>query len=199
MYRKSFPKCEIEGDMTPSPFGHGFMKGCVPKKCTSCKHLFEGECLRDLELTDGYLRLDYSDCPVKGETNPVAFKADGEVKTFIPSKCNGCSNLNTKRLTCKFEKELWGDFERDLDWGTWQPDYPLVGLRRVEMEGKTRLDEGPAVINKLLIQLIQNGNTVKAIKLYRELNKIALIKDAKDEVEQISERLQKRGNAYNST
>lgn len=192
MYRKSFPKCEIEGEMTPSPFGHGFMEGCVPKKCTTCKHLFEGECLRDIEFTDSYLRLDYSGCPVVGETNPIAFNTDGEAQTFIPSKCTRCSYLNTKQFTCKFEKELWGDFERDLDWGNWRPDYPLVGLRRVEMEGKTRLDKGPAIINKSLIQLLQSGSTAQAIKLYGELNNIDIIQDAKDEVEQIGKRLQKR-------
>lgn len=192
MYRQSFPKCEIEGDMSPSSYDLFVFEGSIPSKCISCQHLFEASCTRDMELSDNYLRLDYPSCPINGETTPTPMKVSDEEPTFIPLKCKDCKYLNKDQLTCTFEKEIWGHFGRDLDWGDWQPDYPIVGFSRMEKQGNTTFYKGPAIITEQLVRLLQKQEIVQAVKLYRKLNKIELLKDAMVEVNEILARIQKR-------
>lgn len=37
--------CPIKGELDPVPFCHLGIEGSVPRKCTLCPYLFEGECL----------------------------------------------------------------------------------------------------------------------------------------------------------
>lgn len=190
MYRNSFPKCTIKGERTPTPFDHGPFKGMIPVKCSNCTFLLEGECMRAIEASEDYLRLDYPSCSVQGSSTPILFKKEGdENEHWIPQKCNDCRFLNPQELTCKENKEVWGHYERDLDWGNWEPDYPLIGLRRIKTEGSGTTDLGPAIITKQVIELITLKKDTAALKLYRTLNKIEFIKEAKLDIEKIKTKL----------
>lgn len=47
MHHIYFPVCPVDGPIEPPVrFNLMGLKGAVPKKCSECKHLFEGECTR---------------------------------------------------------------------------------------------------------------------------------------------------------
>lgn len=194
MYRESFPKCKIEGSFKPVEFGHMVSEGAIPHKCISCSHMFEGECLRGNPSIDGFLRLDYEPCGIDGSTEPIEIEKHQENSIFVPTKCESCSFLkkdDIRHYICSKDREVWGDFPRDLDWGNWKPDYPLIRLIRYE-EGKySRTYLGPATITKELVLLLKTKEIVEAIYLYRKLNHIETFKEAKEDVEKLLAKLKK--------
>jgi hypothetical protein len=190
MYRESFPKCKVQGEQDPSSMRtHMTIKFAVPKKCLACEFLFEGECTRGIDQMDGYLRLDTGPCNVQGSTQPVvAGETSSGNELFIPKKCKACPLLDfdsIRGFVCTQDKHLWGDGFRDLDWESWTPDVPNIGLSRYVNRGKYRVHIGPAVVTQEIIKLIQEGKKTKALIIYRKLNDIEYIKEAKDDIEKL--------------
>lgn len=127
MHKRYFPACPVEGPIEPPvPFCHMVFRGAVPNKCSTCKHMFEGECTRSFEEVGNYLHLDHGPCGINGPTAPVLYKNKFMTsKVEIPEKCSQCQFLvydNIRGLTCRKDAEKWGDFSRGLDWGSWEPD-----------------------------------------------------------------------------
>lgn len=133
MYRRAFPRCTVGGSLAPVAFNHLGQEGAIPAKCSGCGHHFEGECRRALDAAHGFLALDHGPCPVAGPTQPVlvetAFYAS---KVFVPQKCRDCRHLeldHVRGFVCTHDADRWGDFPRELDWGSWSPAHPMLGLR----------------------------------------------------------------------
>ena len=187
-----FPKCKIKGSYDPVPYGHlGVLTGCIPKKCSKCKFFFEGSCVRTSKQADDTpveLELDYGPCKVDGDTSPglifyeLHVLAKLQVPTIselhvpkmvgvcVPKKCISCIFLSFHHCLpcCNFEREKWGDFPRALDWGNWSPDIPNVDL------------ESGKIVSIDLIDAVRKGKKVKAIKIFRKINKGTSIKEARD-------------------
>lgn len=141
MFRRAFPRCGVSGSVEPSPYNHLGLKGSIPVKCSTCALQLEGECTRAMDQTHGFLELDHGPCPITGDTHPVTVVTQWfESKVSVPAKCSTCRHLEVSRsrgFTCGFESERWGFFRRGLDWGSWSPELPNVGLssrRRVSQE-----------------------------------------------------------------
>ena len=188
MYNNAFPKCEVQGSFVPIEFDHGALEGAIPEKCASCKESFEGSCLRAITLMDDYLSLDHGPCEIAGDTTPTKIDSNNNAPIYVPKKCSQCDFLKQSDIDgyyCSSEREKWGDFHRSLDWGNWEPDHPVVGIRRIN----NNIDEGPATITKELIALILENKTTKALKLYRSINAIDTIKEASDAVKLLQSKL----------
>lgn len=132
MHQRYFPRCPVNGPILPAvPFNHLGLEGSVPSKCSSCAHLFEGECLRFVEQK-GYMALDHGACEIDGPTDPVTVDNKWiSSKVEVPRKCSTCSHLEYDALrgfTCGAQTDLWGWFRRGLDWGTWSPERLHVNL-----------------------------------------------------------------------
>ncbi len=181
MYRRSFPKCMIKGSFEPVPFSHMGSMGCVPKKCSLCKYLFEGECTRALKQVAGYLALDHGPCKIEGDTIPELIdSAYVTSKVYVPSKCKYCLFLSfdfIRGFYCNFEREKWGDFPRAVDWGNWSPELPNVGL------------ESRKIVSIDLIKAVKEGKEAEAIKIFQEINKGTSIKEARDAFRELKEKL----------
>ena len=126
MQSKYFPACPIDGPIEPPvPFSHAASRGAVPKKCSECEHLFEGECTRYIDEVGHYLHLDHGPCGIDGPTDPVPYEDEFiRAKVEIPRKCSTCVYLAVDRIPgfhCTKDSDKWGDFHRGLDWGA-----PLV-------------------------------------------------------------------------
>ena len=197
MYRRSFPKCTVEGDQSPSKKMLVMAsKWALPTKCISCQYLFEGECLRDSELIGGgFLQLDYGYCGVDGPTEPFAIEEPAiGVKIFIPTKCKSCQFLyldSIRGYVCKKDQKLWGDGFRGLDWGDWEPNYPNVGLERL---GNSEVNErflDRVIVTEEILDLLMANQKIAALKLYRSINAITTIKHAKDDIELLDSKLKK--------
>lgn len=183
MYQKQFPSCKIKGNTEPQEFGHMHAKGMIPKKCSECDLMFEGECIRNSEITGEYARLDYGKCKVEGKTNPVRIEIDKNgYETFVPSKCKQCVYLKKDEISeyiCSLDKNIWGDFPRSLDWGDWEPDFPIVGLG------------ADFKLTKNLIIQIKNKKTAEAIKEIKSLNSGINLKKALESVSQLKDIIDK--------
>jgi len=159
VYRQVFPRCDVVGSLEPEPFNHLGLEGSVPRKCRSCRHLFEGSCVRGGEQLHSYLSLDHGPCPVCGPTRPVLIEtAFYKSKVFVPAKCERCRFLALDDIygfVCDFEREKWGAFRRTLDWGSWSPDHPNVGLR----SGRSVTQE--------VIEAVKNRKEAEAVKAFR--------------------------------
>jgi len=195
MYRKSFPKCKVEGDTTPLFEGlKTDLWYAVPKKCSTCEYLMEGSCTRNIEQMAGYLHLDAGSCGINGNTKPIAIDEIPKGNPiFVPEKCVNCefmSRTDYNEYACKKDADLWGSHYRTFDWGDWQPDYPVVGIRRLANLVEDYLgDKSEAVITREIILLIQNKKHTAAMKLYKDLNKCETIREALDAIELIREKL----------
>lgn len=182
MFRKAFPRCTVEGSYEPVPYQH-FSKGAVPSKCRSCRHLFEGECNRAGE--EGYKRLDHGPCPYPGPTNPVAFEDYYFISSlFIPAKCQQCPHLQIDRvrgLTCGYQKEKWGHFPRNLDWGEWSPENDEL-LSRLNY---LVLKNGRS-ISLEFVDAVKRGKEVEAIKIHQKLFPATTIKEAREAFSEVA-------------
>jgi hypothetical protein len=181
VYQKQFPSCQIKGSLEPTEFGHMLSKGMIPKKCSECDLMFEGECLRNSEITGKYAQLDYGKCEIEGKTEPVCIEIDyNGYETFIPLKCEHCDHLKKNKYRgyiCAFEKNTWGDFPRSLDWGDWKPNFPIVGL------GEN------LKLTKHLIILIESKKTAEAVKEIKRLNNGMEFKKAIESVSQLKNKI----------
>jgi hypothetical protein len=186
MYRKVFPRCTVLGPVDPIPFSHMVSSGAVPRKCQSCKHLFEGSCTRATEQVEGYLALDHGPCPVKGATHPVLVESQYFVtKVYVPAKCKTCTHLDfspVKGFFCGLDAEKWGHFPRTLDWSSWSPEFPNVGLK-----------SGRSVTVQLL-QAVRERNEAGAIKLFRETYADASFKEAREAYAELVVKLHQYGS-----
>lgn len=181
MYKFYFPKCPVEGSIDPPvEFGHMCLEGHIPNKCSTCEHLFEGECLRYIDLLGRYLHLDYGPCGVVGETDPVEIETpSSQSKLRVPKKCAQCQHLihdSIYGFTCQHEAEKWGHFHRGFDWGDWKPDEVST-----ELWGKTTTDE--------MCQCVSNNNLIGFVREYRQVNHGSSIKEAKEDFALMREKL----------
>jgi hypothetical protein len=181
MYRRAFPRCTVEGSLGPVPFSHLGLEGAVPAKCSTCSHLFEGECRRALEATQGHLALDHGPCPVAGPTQPVRVETPFYAsKVFVPEKCRACRNLEldgVRGFLCTLDADRWGDFPRELDWGSWSPEHPLLGLQSgrsvpVDFVGAVRRDA-----------------EADAVRAFRQAYPTATFQEARDAFAELREKL----------
>lgn len=172
MYRIVIPRCEIEGPRDPVSFNHMGLQGAVPRKCSTCNFLFEGGCLRAMEQTSTYVALDHGPCPVIGNESPVEYESRFiKSKVFIPEKCSSCVNLEfdfIRGFICNYKRSDWGEFPRELDWGSWSPEFPNIGLR----SGKS--------VSQEVLKAVINNNEVEAIKAFRSDHKNITIKEARE-------------------
>jgi len=159
VYHEVFPRCDVVGSLEPEPYGHLGLEGSVPRKCSSCTHIFEGSCLRAIKQLHKYLSLDHGPCPVCGPTNPVLVEtATYKSKVFVPAKCERCRFLDldsTSGFVCDLERKKWGAFPRTLDWGAWSPDHPIVGLK----SGRS--------VTREVIEAVKNRKEAEAVKAFR--------------------------------
>ena len=166
------------------PYSH-FLNGAVPRKCRSCENLFEGSCLRAMEQVQGYLSLDHGPCPVQGPTNPVLVEtAYYQSKVYVPSKCERCVHLelnSVRGFVCNLDREHWGAFPRTLDWGSWSPEHPNLGLQ-----------SGRSVTQEVLMA-VANRNEVQAIKAFRSSHPDATIREARDAYAELVAQLARNG------
>jgi hypothetical protein len=82
--------CPIEGALDSVPFCHFFIEGRVPKKCTLCPYLFEGECLwqRDKKPSESFsLKITQSRRSGKDALNKAFQKVMGDFSLLPHSVC----------------------------------------------------------------------------------------------------------------
>jgi hypothetical protein len=157
MYRHAFPACEVVGSYQPVPFSHLGLTSLIPGKCSNCEYLFEGCCTRSIEYLEDYSFLDYGPCPIEGDCTPKPFRTGKEqILFFIPAKCVDCNYL-THGGVCHWQKEIWDDFSRSLDWGSWRPKWRPLGIKQKVFSTDQLLD------------LIAAGKTGAAVKLLRDM------------------------------
>src|SRR5262249_6630601 len=115
MHKYYFPQCPIDGPIDPPvAYGHLGFRGAVPRKCSDCKYLFEGSCVRYSDEVQPYRHLDHGYCGIPGPTDPVIYEDSFIVsKVEIPRKCLRCAFLEFSRIRgfgCRKDAEIWGDF-----------------------------------------------------------------------------------------
>lgn len=172
MHHRYFPTCPFDGPIEPPvPYGHMASHGAVPKKCSECQYLFEGECTRYIKEVGDYLHLDHGPCGIHGPTDPVVHE-DRFIQSCveIPRKCTTCVFLKVDRLFgfhCTKDAEKWGDFHRGLDWGTWKPDCVYLQL------------PSPKVTTKNLSLFAFQDDLISFIYEHRRVNPGVSIEEAK--------------------
>jgi hypothetical protein len=172
MHSNYFPPCPVDGPIEPPvPFAHMIWRGAVPKKCSECQHLFEGECIRFIDEVGRYLNLDHGPCGITGPTDPVTCEERFiNLKVEVPRKCATCAHLVLDQihgLHCSKDSTKWGDFHRGLDWGTWQPEQIYLQL------------PPPKVTTEALSQHAYKDDLVAFIKEHRRINPGLSIEEAK--------------------
>lgn len=174
MYRYAFPICPVHGGTEPKPYGHLVLHGAVPEKCSTCRFLFEGSCIRAGSSVEDYQVLDHGPCPIKGDTSPVEMLGMQPARPlFVPRKCSSCEFLTSdpiRGFVCAYQKEKWGQFPRSLDWGNWEPKITPLGI------------EGKVIATVEVLSEIEQGHTGKAVielkRLYPHLSTEAAMKCA---------------------
>lgn len=174
-----------------------FLEVLYLKNVVNVRFFFEGECLREHTRVGGFLNLYFGPCDKMGSTKPVEIDRNGDNTIVVPEKCLNCDRLSKSNIHgyfCSFEHEIWKDFPRDLDWGEWKPDYPLVGLLHSENSSgyatTMRTLENGANVSKDLIGLLLAKEITKAIVLYRKINVGKTIKEASDELKILIKKLE---------
>lgn len=144
------------------PFQHLGSGGFVPRKCHDCQMFFEGECNRNADLNMGWAHLDYGPCGIPGPTDPVIYQDDLVIaKVPVPRKCSTCRFISLDPIRgfhCTKDRDKWGDMDRGLDWGDWQPAIPPIGL------------PFPQQTNDRMRELALLGDMVQFVIEYRKVN-----------------------------
>jgi hypothetical protein len=152
------------------PYNHLGIGKAVPKKCSECQHLFEGSCRRNFEESRSYLHLDYGYCGINGPTDPVIYEDPFITsKVEIPRKCANCHFLvfhKTYGFRCRKDADIWGDCQRGLDWGSWEPDSVYLQLPL------------PKVTSRKLSLFARSDDLVSFIQEYRRINPGLSIQEA---------------------
>lgn len=186
MYRKVFPRCEVEGSLEPVAFSHGGLDKRIPRKCDECDNLFEGECVRAIDQVENYLSLDYGPCRKPGLCNPVLVEDRFiKCKVYVPEKCSDCDFLRYHQISgfrCHEDDQIWGRYGKTLDWGHWSPNLPNIGL------------ESRKEVSMELLQAVKDEQEVAAIRIYRELHPGTTIREARDAYQELKEKLQRYGD-----
>ena len=161
-----------------------FSEGAVPKKCSECEYLFEGECTRPGGEVP-YLHLDHGPCGIEGPTDPVVFENEFiKGKVEVPKKCTTCAHLSVAPIYgfyCAKDSDKWGDFHRALDWGTWHP------------EGITARLAPPTITTKVLFECALNGDEAEFTREYWRVNADLPIQEAKSDYEELRAKLEALG------
>ena len=148
--------------------------------------MFEGGCLRAVEQVKGYLALDHGPCPVKGDTKPLLHETKYMTsKVYVPTKCATCRYLgfsSSYGFVCEFEAERWGQSRRTLDWGTWSPEHPNLGL-----------STGRPVPPEML-QAVQANKEADGIKAFRDAFPDSTIREARDAFAELRSQWPKYGS-----
>ena len=185
MHRHYFPSCPVEGPILPAvPFSHLGIRGAVPQKCSKCKLLFEGECVRYMNDVGHFLHLDHGPCGIPGPTDPVSYEDTFiTAKVEIPRKCVRCRHLAFHRIRgfiCTKDSEIWGGLPRGLDWGAWRPDMIYVQLPY------------PKITTKLLVKCAHENDLVGFSQEYRRVNPDTSLLEAREDFAHIRRILEKR-------
>ncbi|WP_145248882.1 hypothetical protein [Aeoliella mucimassa] len=172
MYTHYFPSCPVDSPIEPPvPFGHVGLSGAVPKKCSKCRHLFEGECTRFIEEVGRFLHLDHGPCGIDGPTDPVEYEDEFvKGKVTVPRKCSRCFHLAVDPVYgfhCTKDATKWGHAHRSLDWGAWRPDHVYLQL------------PPPKVTTKALSEHTFANDQLAFIKEHRRINPGLSIQEAK--------------------
>lgn len=182
MYRKAFPKCEVEGPLDPVEWGHMGSTKSIPRKCFECDKQFEGECIRAVEQVQGYLSLDYGPCKQYGNCEPKLVEDQFiKSKVYVPAKCVRCSHLEYHSIfgfACHEDEEIWGPYGKTLDWGHWSPELPNIGL------------ESGKLVSTELLDAVKRNEKVEAIKIFRTLNPGTNIKEGGEAYSELSSKLE---------
>lgn len=172
------------------PIWSSWIKGGVPNKCSTCNHLFEGGCSRNMELTQRYLHLDHGPCGIPGPTDPVFYEDNFiQSKVEVPRKCHRCVYLfhdSIEGFTCKKDADKRGDFHRGLDWGHWSPRRLYVELPH------------PKITTRALIDCLHKANLVEFIQEYRKINPASSIVEAKEDYAYLNKNLKILSEAQDS-
>jgi hypothetical protein len=189
MHTKYFPACTVKGPIEPAvPFGHMFSRGAVPNKCSSCQHLFEGECTRASEyIGKRYLHLDHGPCGIDGPTDPVYYENEFvTAKVSVPRKCVRCRFLKHDFLKqdtiggfhCDKDAQIWGDFHRSLDWGAWVPERIYFQL------------PFPKITTRALSEFAYQDDLIGFIKEHRRVNPALSPEEAKKDFRFFREKIE---------
>jgi|688.fasta_scaffold204297_3 hypothetical protein len=187
MHSRYFPICTVPGPIEPPvPFGHMCSHGAVPYKCSTCPNLFEGECIRNTEITGTYSHLDHGPCGIPGPTDPVVYEDRYIVSNVeIPRKCSKCTFLAVNPIHgfhCTKDKEKWGDFFRGLDWGAWSPDTIYIEL------------PPPKVTTRKLSDCLNRNDLVSFITEHRRINPSLSMDEAKSDFAKLRKKLEAATN-----
>jgi hypothetical protein len=134
-----------------------------------------------------YLSLDHGPCPVKGSTAPIRIEtAYYQSKVYVPTKCVKCVNLeldSVRGFVCNLDRERWGAFPRTLDWGSWSPEHPNLGL-----------ESGRSVSHEVMQAVVQ-GREAEAIKAFRSSHPDATFREARDAYAELRAQLGRLGGS----
>lgn len=179
MYHHAFPRCTVIGSVKPVPF-KGLINASIPEKCNSCANMFEGGCVRAVDPIQHYMALDHGPCHVTGPTHPILSESDFfKGKVTIPAKCNTCQYLHIDRVRgffCNFEREIWGDLPRSLDWGN------------METESAIPVPKSKSAVLIEMMQAVYIGET-QAIKIFRQAYPNATLNEARNAYAEVLARL----------
>ena len=128
------------------------------------------------------MHLDYGPCGVPGSTEAVPVsRGDGDLaaEVHVPRKCASCPSLeasSTKGYSCRKDRNIWGDFPRDLDWGEWNPPFILARL-------------AGARVTRAMCRDARANQLVDFVRAYRLLNPDFSVADARAAFGVLRERL----------
>ena len=122
--------------------------------------------------------LDHGPCGIYGPTDPLTHVSSSTIfKIEIPRKCAKCDYLEgffnvqgiVDGFSCGKDKDIWLGFNRNLDWGSWEPDWIYIDLPH------------PKKTTKKLYSFVKNDDQTGFIKEYRCINPGLSMKEARDD------------------
>ena len=171
MYQRAFPKCPVQGSLEPVPCQRGNFTGSIPQKCSACQYFHGGLCARGVQLTDEMLHLDHGPCSRPGNTDPETINLPNVwpyEQIQVPWKCALCPKMmadGAGGVICTDDLETWGAFPREVDWGKFQPDHPVVGVKGYKIDRDTVLLEA-------------RGDRNRAVRAFKAANPKVSMKEA---------------------